>query len=128
MAPVRGGRARRDPADGRGPSRPQQTNVISTSSITRAWLDHPGLGSINRGESDTAGLSGGVVGGGELVGLVTHSVYTERVGGSRDTRRRPGDDDYQVALDDSTDLQQGLIDLADHLVGVFDGLRPQRVA
>src|SRR4051794_22616971 len=52
-----------------------------------------------------------------LVDGVTHPVHAQGVRGPRDARRAAGDDDDDVALLDPADLQQLLVDLADHLVG-----------
>src|SRR4051795_6612769 len=84
------------------------------------------------GSSPTRGTSGQLVrrsasahpsvGGRDLVGGVPHPVDPQRVRGAGNPRRGAGDDHHQVALDDPADLQQRLVDLAHHLVGVLDRL------
>src|SRR6478735_1960175 len=60
------------------------------------------------------------VGGRDLVDRVAHPVDAQGVRGAGDAGRAAGDDHHEVALLDASDLQQLLVDLADHLVGVLD--------
>ena len=56
-----------------------------------------------------------------LVPGVTNVVHAQAIGRTRYAGRRACNDDYGVALDAAATLEQCLINLGDHLVGVSRG-------
>ena len=64
---------------------------------------------------------------GGLVDRVAHPVDPQRVGRAGDAGRAARDDHDEVALLDPADLEQLLVDLAHHLVGVLDRVGAERL-